>query len=126
MKAAAPVLLLAASAQATDVTPVSKVVSLLSDLQAKILSEGKEAQKTYSEFAEWCEERSKDLGFEIKTGNAEAEELSATIAKETATSGSLNAKIEELAAEIATDEADLKAATWIRNKEAGDFAAEES
>jgi len=125
MKSAAPLLILAASTQASDVTPVGKVVSLLSDLQAKILSEGKEAQKTYSEFAEWCEERSKDLGFEIKTGKAEAEDLSATIAKETATSGSLNAKMDELSAALATDEADLKAATEIRHKEQGEFAAAE-
>merc|ERR1712194_726846 len=34
-------------------------------------------------------------------------------------------KVEELAAGIATDEADLKAATEIRGKEASDFAGED-
>merc|ERR1719270_1005546 len=33
--------------------------------------------------------------------------------------------VEELTASIATDESDLKAATWIRSKEHTDFAAEE-
>merc|ERR1719401_946093 len=106
--------------QASAVTPIEKVTQLLSDLQAKIVGEGKEAQKTYEEFAEWCEERSKDLSFEIKTGKAEAAELEATIAKDTANIGALDAKIEELSAELATDEADLKAATFIRGKEKTD------
>merc|ERR1711967_218199 len=36
-------------------------------LQAKIIGEGEEAQKVYEEFAEWCEDSSEDLGFDIKT-----------------------------------------------------------
>merc|ERR1712060_412644 len=101
--------------QANTVTPVEKVLQLLTDLQTKILGEGKETQKTYEDFAEFCEERSKDLGFEIKTGKAEAADLEATIAKENAAIGAFNAQIEELTAAIATDEADLKAATEIRD-----------
>merc|ERR1719352_1804070 len=42
-----------------------------------------------------------------------------------ATAESLNAKIEETSAAIATDEADLQAATDIRTKEQGAFEAEE-
>jgi len=51
--------------------------------------------------------------------------LEATIEKEAATAESLNAKIEELSSAIATDEADLKAATEIRTKEQLAFEAEE-
>jgi len=36
----------------------------------------------YDECAEWCDDRSKDLGFEIKTGKVNAADLSAAIAKE--------------------------------------------
>merc|ERR1719407_57317 len=98
---------------------------MMSDLEAKIIGEGKEAQKTYDEFAEWCEDRSKDLQFEIKTGKANAADLQATIQKETATAEELTAKIEDLLADIAADEAELKEATAIREKEAAAFAAEE-
>merc|ERR1719389_1135531 len=108
-----------------EANPITKVLQMLSDLQAKILKEGEEAQKVYEEFAEWCEDRSKNLGFDIKTGKAEVADLEATIEKETATAGSLSAKIEELVSSIATDEADLKAATEIRAKEAASFAGEE-
>jgi len=106
-------------------SPVSKVMSMLSDLEAKIIKEGEAAQATYDEFSEWCEDRSKNVGFEIKTGKAEIADLSATIEKETANAAALSTKIEELSGSIASNEADLAAATKIRNEEAADFAVEE-
>merc|ERR1719322_2149874 len=72
-----------------------------------------------------CEERSANLQFEIKTGNGEVAELKAAIDEETAIAASLDTRVEELTASIATDEADLKAATKIRAKENADFMAEE-
>merc|ERR1719408_1101048 len=109
----------------TEANPVQKVIQLLSDLQAKIIREGTEASKVYDEFAEWCEDRSKDLGFAIKTGKGEVAALKATIEEEGTKIGSLDAEIEELAAGVAVDEKDLAAAREIRAKEAADFAAEE-
>lgn len=99
---------------------------MLSELQQKIIKEGEAAQKLYDEFAEFCEEESKNLKFEIKTGKAENEDLTATIAKAEADISALDEKITGLAAAIATDEADLKAATTIRDKENADFVAEEA
>jgi len=108
-----------------QVNPVEKVIEMLSDLQAKIIQEGEDAQKIYAEFSEWCEDGSKDLGFEIKTAKAEVEELTATIGQAKANIGAADEQIEELSGSIATDQQDLKAATEIREKEHADFAAEE-
>merc|ERR1711953_1586229 len=72
-----------------------------------------------------CEERSASLQFEIKTGQGEVADLKATISEETAIAESLDTKVEELTASIATDESDLEAATKIRAKESTDFMAEE-
>merc|ERR1719169_246039 len=110
---------------ASEVSPVEKVIQMLSELEAKVIGEGKDAQKTYDEYSEFCEDRSKNLGFEIKTGKANVAELKATIEQETSRSGELETKIEELSNDIKTNEADLKAATDIREKEAADFSAEE-
>jgi len=110
---------------ALEVSPIAKIIQMISDLQAKILAEGAESQKVYEEFAEFCEHRSKDLQYDIKTGKDEKAELEATIAKEAAKSGALDEKIDELAGSIATDEGDLKKATEIRDKEFADFSAEE-
>merc|ERR1740138_1867023 len=98
---------------------------MISDLETKVIGEGKDAQKVYDEFSEFCEDRSRELGFEIKTGKGEVKDLEATIEKEAATAESLNAKIEELASAISVDEADLKAATEIREKEQAAFESEE-
>merc|ERR1719284_1881490 len=98
---------------------------MISDLQTKIIGEGEAAQKVYEEYSEGCEERSKTLSFEIKTGKSEVASLKATIDEETALSASLTTKIEELSSALATDEADLKAATEIRDKEEAVFLAEE-
>jgi len=117
---------LAAPVRAADTaSPISKVMEMIGDLQAKIIKEGEDSQKTYEEFAEWCEDQSKKLTFEIKTGKAEVAELTATIEQETATISSLEVEVEKLAGEVAVDEADLKAATEIREKEAEAFAAME-
>jgi len=118
-------LALAAVAPATAVSPIEKIMEMISDLQAKIIGEGEVAQKEYDEYSEWCEDRSTKLGFEIKTGKSEVEELKATIEAETSSAAALSTKIEELSNDIQVDEADLAAATKIREKEAADFAAEE-
>jgi len=112
-------------AQANQVSPITKVVQLLTDMQTKIISEGEATHGIYAEFAEMCEERSKNLQFEIKTGKGAISGLKATINEEMALAESLDTKVEELTASIATDEADLEAATKIRAKESADFMAEE-
>merc|ERR1719159_411399 len=111
--------------QASQANPIEKILEMISELQAKVIGEGKDAQKTYDEYAEWCEDRSTNLGFEIKTGKAGVAELKATIEQETSKAAELETKIEELSNDIKTDEADLDAATKIREKEAADFSAEE-
>jgi len=115
-----------ANAVGTEANPIEKVIEMLGDLQQKIIGEGKAAQAVYDEFAEWCEEESKTLQFEIKTGKAEAEELTAVIEKAKSDIKSLDEKIESLSATLATDEADLKAAMDIREKEHALFVTEEA
>mmetsp|Transcript_37692 Transcript_37692/g.117479 ORF Transcript_37692/g.117479 Transcript_37692/m.117479 type:complete len:691 (+) Transcript_37692:38-2110(+) len=113
------------AARATEASPLGKALELLSSLEAKVRSEGEEALKTYTAAAEWCEERSKTLGYEIKTGKAEMTDVKATVEAESAAMASFETKVDQLAGSIAKSEADLKAATEIRAKESGDFASEE-
>jgi hypothetical protein len=115
-----------ASNSQIETNPIEKVIEMMSDLQQKIIKEGEAAQKIYDDFAEWCEEESKNLQFEIKTGKATAEELTATIDQAVSDIKAGEDKIGELGAKIAQDEADLKAATEIRDKEHADFLAEEA
>eukprot|EP00747_Dinoflagellata_sp_TGD_P151199 gnl/TRDRNA2_/TRDRNA2_177188_c12_seq23.p1 gnl/TRDRNA2_/TRDRNA2_177188_c12~~gnl/TRDRNA2_/TRDRNA2_177188_c12_seq23.p1 ORF type:complete len:686 (+),score=283.52 gnl/TRDRNA2_/TRDRNA2_177188_c12_seq23:69-2126(+) len=106
-------------------SPVGKVLSLLADLEAKILADGDKAQKVYEEYTEWCKDTARNTEFEIKTGKAEVEELTATIEEAASNIDAKAQAVEELAAEVAKDEADLKEATGIREEEHATFVAEE-
>jgi len=129
MKTMSPVVaafvLLAGQAHADTTNPVSKAIEMLSALEAKINDEGASSKKLFEEFSAWCEDTSKTLEYEIKTGKGDEADLTASIDKETSVSAALSSKIEDLSGSIATGEADLKAATTIRAKESQDFAAEE-
>lgn len=100
---------------------MSKVFEMLASLQAKVQKEGEEAQKVYDEFSEWCKDRSQNIENEVKAGKAQVEELSAVIEKESAKMVSFENRIEELSGTIASNEADLRAATEIRKSESADF-----
>jgi len=114
-----------ALSSANEGSPIAKIIQMISDLETKVIAEGEECQKTYEDYSEWCEETAKNLQFEIKTGKNEVASLKATIDEESANIQKQTSTIEELAGEIATDEADLKAATEIRNKEFASFQAQE-
>jgi len=109
--------------QGSKETPIQKVLSMLSDLSVKVSAEALGAKKQYEETMENCGDRSKQLAFEIKTAKAEVVDLTASIQKEEATIVSLNSKVDELAASVSADQADLEKAKSVRATEAEDFAA---
>jgi hypothetical protein len=111
---------------AATTNPLSKVIELMDALTAKIIKEGEEHEKAYHEYFEWCEDFSRETGFEIKTLTARKEKLEATIAQASSDIDSSTTAIEELAAAIATAEKELGDATLIRDKEHADFAASEA
>jgi len=118
--------LFVASAAAEKSSPIGAVVSLMDDLTAKLEKETAAATKAATEYAEWCKEKTTDLGFDIETGLSSKEELEATIGKMTANIEATSSKVDELAASISTDDTDLKAAEEIRAKEEATFKASEA
>jgi chromosome segregation ATPase len=126
MQMKAAVLAATAVSAAGDATnPISKVLQMIDDLAGKVIKEGEASHKVYAEFAEFCEDRHQEIGFEIKTGTSESEELAAAIAEATSEIDAAASQIEELGASVAEDEKDLKAATEVRGKESADFVAVE-
>merc|ERR1719456_933156 len=109
-----------APAQAIEMNPIQKVIAMITDVEKKTMDEGAVAQKEYEKYAEWCEDTSKNLQYEIKTGKATKEELEATIEKMTANIEVEDSKIEKLAAAIASATKDLKKATEVRHTEHDD------
>jgi hypothetical protein len=83
------------------------------------------AQKTHNEWTAWCDDRVTNLGFDIKTGQREVADLTATIEKQSSLLSSGATTVEEISASIAGNDADLKATTSVRSDETKTFAAEE-
>jgi len=106
-------------------SPVDKVITLLQGLVSEIEKEEQDAKVAFAAFSAWCDERHANVEHEIATGKAEVAALSADIEKQSARSSASRTKMEELAASLAHNEADLKAATDIRGTEARDFAVDE-
>jgi len=113
-------------AQASAGNPLSTVLELMDELTAKLIKDGDEEQKAFVKFTEWCDDATKNFGFEIETLTSRKNKLEAKIAEESSTIDACTAKIEELAANIATDSKDLKDATDVRNKEVAEFEAAQS
>jgi len=104
--------------------PIQKIIAMITDLEKKTIDEGDVAQKEYAKFAEWCEDTSKNLQYEIKTGKATQADLKATIEKMTANIEVESSKIEKLAADLASATKDLKEAKEVRAAEHEDFVGE--
>jgi hypothetical protein len=109
------------SALAVSVSPIEKIIQLLGDLEAKIIKDGEETQKLYEEFTDFCKDTSKDTQFELKTSNSDLERFAATVDDKNAEITGLETRIGELSSSIASNSADLKAATEIRKKEKADY-----
>jgi len=111
--------------QVLATNPITQVLTMISDLEGKIITEGKTEQKLYDKKTRFCEERASKLSQEIKTEKAEIDDLEATTDEQTAIKTVASTKIEEESSDISTDEADLKAAIAILETETADFKAEE-
>jgi hypothetical protein len=105
--------------------PVSKVITLLKDMQKQLEKEAEEDEEIYEKMACWCETNDKEKTKAIADAEARIEDLTSTIEELTASSARLNAEIKNLEKELAEHQAALDKATAIRTKELAEFNAEE-
>jgi len=105
--------------------PVSKVITLLKDMQKQLQQEAEEDEEIYEKMACWCETNDKDKTKAIADAEARIEDLTTDIESLTAASSRLNAEIVNLEKEVAKNQAALDKATAIRTKELAEFNAEE-
>jgi len=108
---------LALSSCANAITPVQKVLDMMSEMESKGKLMMEEETKTYKTYKEWVDDTSTQLGFEIKTAKSDIEELLAFIAKADSDVSTLSDSIKELDTEIATLETEQKDATALRTSQ---------
>merc|ERR1719231_702185 len=105
---------------------MTMVIKLMDDTAAKIKADGEAEAKAFKEYFEWCDDVSKNTGFEIKTAKASKEKLEAKIGQLSSDISTGTSKIEDLTEAISAAEKELAEATAVREKEEADFKAEEA
>merc|ERR1719188_964271 len=97
--------------------PVQRVVELLTELEARIESDGKKEQKSYDKYACWCEATLARKAKDISDAKELIQELNALILKLKAEIASLEAEIAQLKKDIAANIESQREATEAREKE---------
>merc|ERR1719214_542183 len=92
---AAVMLCCATLAQAADVTPVEKVITLLEELKEEVEASGKAEASTYDTFACFCKDTSKEKEDAIKEEQDNWDGFSATFDEQTGISATLAHEIKE-------------------------------
>jgi len=104
---------------------VTKVIAMLSTMEATSKKEKQEEEVAFAKFNMWCTEESKALNKAISQSAAEIESLTASIDKMASDAKTLADEIAKHQADIEASEKDMKSETEQRKKENADFLAEE-
>jgi len=127
MKITFALLMLVAPAQAASsestVTPIEKVIELMTDMVAKGKKEKHEEQVQYSAYKQFCD----DTTVEKKTAISEANDLIAVLKADIQKYGAdiekLGSEIKEHEEDVASMTSDVKAATEVRETERTEYEA---
>merc|ERR1719253_2328250 len=106
----------AAAVQAKD-SPVTRVVNLLKELQARIETDADVEQKAYDKFACWCETTSKRKAESIHKAKADLKMHGTTILEKKGLVATRTAEITKLTKDIKEAEEAMAKATSLRQKE---------
>jgi hypothetical protein len=115
--------LLPALAAAAEVTPVQKVLEMMSAMKTKGEDMKADEEKVYAEYKEWVDDETTKHTFEIRTADMNIESLTAFITKTDSDVAQLADAIQDLDNEISRLEAEKKDATDERNSEHEEYLA---
>jgi len=107
----------AADAKDAKMAAVGKVISMLENLQSKVMSEGEEEAKTYNKFACFCKDTTSEKSGAIQSGEDKKLELSTAIGALQTRRGELDTDIGNLQQAITTAEGEVKTAESARSQE---------
>lgn len=105
--------------------PVSKVITLLKDMQKQLEKEAEEDEAIYDKMACWCKTNDAEKTKAIAEAEQRIADLTASIEEGTAKSAQLTAEIKNLEKEVAANQQALDKATALRQKQLAEFNEEE-
>merc|ERR1719502_1805184 len=94
---------------------------MMDEMKVKGEAEMEAEQKIFATYAEWVDDESKKLDFEIKDGKKEIEELSAFIEKADNEVKELGTAIATLESDVSSMEKDKADATKVRDSEHAEY-----
>jgi len=111
----------AASDDAVSVTPVQKVLQLLSDLLAKGKAEKQDEKVRYTAFNQWCASTKDEKESAIEKAAQTAQQLNADVEKAAADAEALGQEISQLNDNIAGWESESASTAALRKSELADY-----
>jgi len=102
-------------------TPLEKVMTMLGDLQAEVVTEGKAEAETYDKFACFCKDVTEEKSKAITDGSDEKSELEATINSEISTRDEMDGKINECVTRLGEIDEEVKELMKKRHAEKLEF-----
>jgi len=105
--------------------PVTKVVTLLKDMQAQLEKEAEEDEAAYDKMACWCKTNDREKAMSVKEAETRIADLTTTIESTSASSGRLKTEIANEAADLAKSSKALGQLVAMRKKQAAEFNGEE-
>jgi len=110
----------------TNLSPIQKVVTLVTEMKAQTIKEGEEDLAAYDKYKCWCETTTSDKTAAIAAAEAKLGELGSFVEEAAAREGELKTELAGLEADIAADTEALDTATKLRNEENEKFVGEEA
>jgi len=110
---------------AVDVTPVQKVIELLSENKAKVVKDLAAEEKEMEEYSDFCDTEVSEKGYAIKTSTRAIADLTAKVADTEAQVASLKETATETSSVIASKEGQLSEANAVRATEKANFQGNE-
>jgi len=107
-------------------SPISRVVTLITELKAKVEADGKKEQQSYDKYACWCENTLARKAKAISDAKDLIEKLQKTILKLNGDLGAHGAEIQQLKKDIAQNLEAQKEASEVRGKENNEYENEKN
>jgi len=114
-----------AQKQGAEVTPITRVVNLLKEMQITLKKEQDEDEELYEKLACWCNNNKYEKNEAIEAAETEISRLESLIEQLTAKSAELKSLIGETTKELEADKEELATATELRQKQLKAFHGEE-
>mmetsp|Transcript_98040 Transcript_98040/g.194071 ORF Transcript_98040/g.194071 Transcript_98040/m.194071 type:complete len:735 (+) Transcript_98040:53-2257(+) len=109
----------------TKLNPIEQTISLMTQLQARVVQAKEVEEAAYHKYAHWCEATTHEIANEIKISKRVVSKLQAQIQENSVAIAESSGKIEQLAKLLSTNDGREKAATQVRESEEQTFKVAE-